>query len=93
MKPFKNLIFFSIFFLSVCFLHIKPAQAGTFDAVLGNDGVVTITGSETFPCRPDYGNVKSMASIYYKKDKKISYSSRFQVLSSQLNQPGGRGKI
>ncbi|MBI5050293.1 MAG: RHS domain-containing protein [Nitrospirae bacterium] len=67
MKSFKYFCLLAGIFLSaIGFFYTPPAHAGTFTAVLGSDGVVNLSGSETFECTPGYPyTFGSMASIYF----------------------------
>jgi YD repeat-containing protein len=64
MKSFKSFFLVSIIFLATIFssVALSYAGSGTFDAVLGSDGVVHLTGSASFEC-PLEGNYGSMADV------------------------------
>ncbi|MBI4710130.1 MAG: putative metal-binding motif-containing protein, partial [Nitrospirae bacterium] len=66
MKSFKYFCLLAGIFLSaIGFFFAPPSHAGTFTTVLGSDGVVSISGTETFDCTPTGYSFGSLASIYF----------------------------
>jgi hypothetical protein len=64
MKSFKYFFLVSVIFFAVSLMSINSTYAGSgsFNASLGGDGVVRLTGNASFEC-PLEGNFGSMASV------------------------------
>ncbi|MBI5055220.1 MAG: RHS domain-containing protein [Nitrospirae bacterium] len=59
----KILVLLSCLLFAV-FTFYAPAEAGSFSAELGEDGIVTLSGSEGFECVPEGVNAGSWANIW-----------------------------
>jgi len=59
----NRIIFISLSLLLLGSIFSKSADAGSFDAVLGGDGIVTLSGSQGFECIPEGYDFASLAIV------------------------------